>query len=205
MGIIQQCFSSPLQGIGRAHVCKDFTVLPALLSTIKCIQKEKNVHLEQFKLPKHIIYLHILTSNPIRTRLPGAIAWAKCHITPYREERGLEFIILKRPGWLPSSAHVTSQWEAITSRDKDPNHRSGTIKSSATQKSPFTWTRLENSPPEQLTSPLAKETKGTSVSRADAITLEFHLCPAECATAIIKAQGLGGDHGPRPMEKISYR
>lgn len=58
-GIIQQCFSSPLKGIGRAHVCKDFTVLPALLSTIKCIQKEKNVHLEQFKLPKHIIYLHI--------------------------------------------------------------------------------------------------------------------------------------------------
>lgn len=59
MGIIQQCFSSPLKGTGRAHVYKDFTMLPALLSTIKCIQKEKNVHLEQFKLPKHIIYLHI--------------------------------------------------------------------------------------------------------------------------------------------------
>lgn len=59
------------------------------------------------------------------------------------------------------SVHVTSEQEVIASCDKDPNHRSGTIKSSATQKSPLRQLLLADGPPEQLTSLLAKETKGT--------------------------------------------
>lgn len=71
-----------------------------------------------------------------------------------------EFITSERPRWV-RSVRVTREREAIACCDKDPNHRSGTIKSSATQKSPLRQTLLADGPPEQLTSSLAKETKGT--------------------------------------------
>lgn len=119
------------------------------------------------------------------------------------EERRWEFIISERPWWL-RSVRVTSEQEAITSCDKDPNHRSGTIKSSATQKSPLRQTLLADGPSEHLTSSLAKETKGTFYILHRCNYFGVSLMPSRVCSSY---NGTWTVRWPRSrsLEKISYR